>query len=94
MIFYRILLTIAALVAGTFLFFFIWGTSDGTVDADNILLWLAILGGLGAILIGAIKLKAGGHLLPACVLLLLPALPALLFALFLLLAITLDVRWN
>lgn len=94
MIFFRILLAIAGLVAATVLFFFAWGLSDGTVSSDNILLWLAMLGVVGAILGFAMKLKADGHLLPACVLLLLLALPAILAAFVMALLIVSPPRWN
>ena len=47
MVTFRILFGIDALAAAVVLFFFIWGLSDGTVSDFNILLWLALLGGVG-----------------------------------------------
>jgi len=94
MIFYRLLFGVAGLVGALFLFFFLWGLSDGTVSAYNMLLWLMILGGIGAILGFAMKLKAGANLLAACILLCVLALPGLLAGLFLLVVIVAQPRWN
>ena len=43
---FRILFGIDALAAAVVAFFFVWGLSDGSVSAFNILLWLALLGGV------------------------------------------------
>jgi hypothetical protein len=94
MIAYRVLFCIDALAAAVVVFFFCWGVSDGTVSSFNILLWLAMLGGVGAILGGGLMLKSSGRLYPAIGVLLILALPATMFALFFLLLIILQPDWR
>jgi len=94
MIAFRILFGIDALAAAVVVFFFLWGLSDGTVSSFNILLWLAMLGGVGGVPGGGVWLRANGHLRLANGVLLLLALPATLIALFFLLLIVAQPRWN
>ena len=47
---FRILFGIDALAAAVVAFFLVWGLSDGSVSAFNILLWLALLCGVGVVL--------------------------------------------
>jgi hypothetical protein len=94
MIFYRILLTIDAIVAAILLYFFFTGLEDGSVSSFNILIWLILLGGAATVIGGAHALKSKGQLLVASIVLLIPALPGLLFGLFVLAAIILHPRWN
>ena len=54
---FRILFGIDALAAAVVAFFFVWGLSDGSVSAFNILLWLALLGGVGVVLGGGLWLE-------------------------------------
>ena len=75
-------------------FFFLWGLSDGTVSSFNILLWLAILGGVSAVLVGGTWLRARGLARLANGVLLVLAIPAALFALFFLVLIIAQPRWN
>ncbi len=83
-----------AVIALIAVYFFLAELSEGRVGSFNILPWLAILGGLAAILGGGLRLKSSGHQRLATGVLLIPAVPALLFGLFLLLAIILQPRWN
>lgn len=94
MIGYRILLAIDAIVAAALLYFFVTGLEDGSVSAFNILLWLGLLGGMAAIIVGAYALKSKGRLLPANLLLFVPAFPGMMFGLFILAALILQPRWN
>jgi hypothetical protein len=94
MIFYRLLLVIVGLFATIVVFFFAWGVVDGTVGADNILLWLFILGAVGAVIWGGRKLRGQGQTGAASLVLLLLALPAFAIGLFILLALILQPRWN
>ena len=87
MIFFGILVGIDALAAAVALFFFIWGLSDGTVSSFNILEWLALLGGVGAVLGGGLFLNAQGHRRRASGVLLLLAFPAFMMGLFFLVLI-------
>ena len=94
MILFGILLGIDALAAATALFFFVWGLSDGTVSEFNILLWLALLGGVAAILGGGLLLNAHGQGRLANGVLAILALPAFGIGLFFLVLIVSQPRWN
>ena len=83
-----------AFIALVFLFFFFWGLADGTVSSFNIVLWLAVLTGLGVLVGGSLWLRAKGRLALAVALLLVLALPGALFALFFLAVLVLHPRWN
>ena len=92
--FFRILFAFDAIVAAVILFFFFWGVSDGTVSSFNIGLWLGILAAVGGILAGGYFLNANGNRPLAIILLLVLAIPGLFYALFVLLIILLNPRWN
>jgi hypothetical protein len=76
--FFRILWIIDALAAAVAFFFFFAGVNRETVTASNFGIWMALLGGLGAILAGSWFLRAKGFAWAGVLLLLLPAIPALL----------------
>ncbi len=92
--FYRILLGIDAAAALVILYFFFVGLADGSVSSFNIALWLAILGGVAGVLGGGWALNAKGQRGAAIAVLLVLAVPAFLFGLFMLLAVLLKPRWN
>ncbi|HWT13206.1 MAG TPA: osmoprotectant transporter permease [Allosphingosinicella sp.] len=94
MLLHRLLLAIAGLVVAVIVFFFAWGVSDGTVGADNILLWLAILAVPGGVLWGAARLRASRQMAAANALLLILALPGAAIGLFILFALVMQPRWN
>jgi hypothetical protein len=58
------------------------------------LVWLALLGGIAAVLGGSILLNRNGYRGRANALLMVPALPGFAFGLLLLLAVILQPRWN
>ncbi len=91
---FRILFGIDALAAALVAFFFVWGLSDGSVPAFSILLWLALLGGVGAVLVGGLWLSAYGQRRLANGVLLILAIPTTLIGLFFLGVIILQPRWN
>jgi len=91
---YRILVGVDAVAAAVVLFFFFWGLSDGSVSAFNIVLWLAMLGGVCGVLVGGLMLNSHGQRQLARVVLLTLAVPATLIALFFLMLIVLQPRWN
>jgi len=93
-LFYRLLFAFDAIVAAGILFFFVWGLSDGSVSSFNIGLWLGILATIAGVLLGAHYLNAGGNRPLAIILLLVLAIPGLLYALFVLLIIVANPRWN
>jgi hypothetical protein len=88
------LFSIDGAIALIVLFFFFAGLGDGSVSSFNMTLWLAILGGLAAILGGGLLLKSNGHPYLACGVLLILAVPGLLYAVFILSVIILQPRWN
>jgi hypothetical protein len=94
MITYRVLIGIDLLAAAVVLFFFLWGLSDGTVSSFNILLWLGMVGGVSAVVGGGVWLNAYGQRWLANGVLLILAIPAALLALFFLMLIILQPRWN
>jgi hypothetical protein len=90
---YRILLGIdiaAAAVAG---FFFLWGLSDGTA-LYAFGTWLLLVGGIAAVIAGGMALKRSGRGGLANAVLALLAIPAAGYALFILLILILQPRWN
>ena len=91
---FRILLGIDVLAAATVVFFFIWGVSDGSVSSFNILLWLALLGGVGGIVGGGLWLNSRGQRRWATKLLLPLAIPTALIFLFFLSMIVLQPDWR
>jgi hypothetical protein len=84
------LLTINALALAVILFFFMWGLSDGTVSSFNGLLWLAMIGVPSALLFGGWTQWGKGNRGLAVALLVVPAAPALLAFLLLLLFVILS----
>jgi hypothetical protein len=94
MIAFRILVGIDALAAAVVVFFFLWGLSDGSVSSFNILLWLALLGGVGGVLAGGLWLKSIGRRGLANRLLMVLAFPAAMIFLFFLVLIIAQPRWN
>jgi hypothetical protein len=85
---------IDVVIAIVVLYFFLVGLADGSVSSFNIGLWLLILTGLGSIMGGSLWLKSAGHLGFAKVLLLILAVPGVLFGLFLLALVIAAPRWN
>lgn len=91
---YRVLWWFDAVIAAGFVVFFFIGLADGSVSSFNMALWVCILLGLGAILFGSHALHAAGQQKSALIILWLLALPGILGALFFLLLIITQPRWN
>jgi len=91
---FRILWGIDALICAVVVVFFFIGLTDGSVSSFNIGIWAAILGALAVILAGSASLKKLGHPVFASILLLLLAIPGLLFGLFTLLIVASNTAWN
>lgn len=89
-----ILWSFDALISIIVLYFFFIGLADGSVSAQNWKLWLYILLGLAVILGGSILLKNHDMLGWAKSLLALLAVPGFLYALFMLINILSNPRWN
>lgn len=90
---YRILLGIDLAAAAVAVFFFLWGLSDGTaLYAPGA--WLMLVGGIAAVIGGGVALARAGRMALANTLLLVLAVPAAGYVLFILLILVLEPRWN
>ncbi|MEO6406043.1 MAG: hypothetical protein ABIY51_09375 [Ferruginibacter sp.] len=91
---FKIAWAVDAIVSITIIYFFVEGLLDGTVGTNNLGVWLLILCFLIAILCGSIWLKTHHHGALGLQLLLILAIPALLFVLYFGLALLNNERWN
>jgi hypothetical protein len=82
------------MVALVLVFFFMIGIADGSVSSFNTVLWLCTLGGIAALIVGANALARRGNTVLATLIAAVPALPALLYGLFVLIAVMSGARWN
>jgi hypothetical protein len=94
MIFFKILWVIDALASLIILYFFFVGLADGTVSSRNAGLWTIIVLALAGIMCGSIWLRTHGYNIPAILLLLVIVLPALFYALYILIAVLDGGRMN
>jgi hypothetical protein len=85
---------IDALIAAVILYFFFLGLADGSVSMFNIGLWLAILAALSGVIGGSLWLRSAGRRSAATVVLLILAVPGLLFALLFIVLLITNPRWN
>ena len=86
--------SINAVIAAIVLYFFFEGLADGSVSSFNMLLWLGILAGVAAVVIGSLLLRAIGKPVVGISLSLLLAAPGLLMGLFFLVLILSHPHWN
>ena len=84
----------SALVGLVVLYFFLAGLADQSVSGQNIGLWLILILVVAGTLLGSLWLKAAGKLLIAKLVLLVLAVPGLLYLLFLLIVLIGKPRWN
>ncbi len=94
MIFFWILWIFNALMALVPVYFFFEGMADGSIDSNNWWMWMIILLVVGLILGGTYWLKTKNQVKAAKVLLIITAIPSILFILFFAFLIGSDVRWN
>jgi hypothetical protein len=92
--FTRALLAIDLVAAAIAAFFFLWGVSDGSVSSFNIGIWSLLLGGIAVIVGGGYALTRQGRSGLANALLLVLAVPTVGYALFILMILILQPRWN
>ncbi len=85
---------IDSVIAVVLLYFFVVGLLDGSVSSSNMRLWAAILLGLGCVMGVSLWLRSASHLNLAVALLLLPAVPAVIFVSLMLVAFVSGARWN
>ena len=82
---------LTTLVAVTFFFI---GVADGSVSSFNLALWIGLLSVMGASLWAGFALRARGRTGWAIAALAVTAVPGVLAALFLLLVLVTQPRWN
>lgn len=94
MIFFRILWGIDAVVALVVVYFFFVGIGDGSVSSFNMGLWLLILSVLAIVLGGSLWLRRKQQPVLANLLLLVVAVPGVLYGLFVLLLVVTNPHWQ
>jgi hypothetical protein len=85
---------IDALICVIALVYFFLGLANGSVASFNIGIWMAGLAALTVIIVGSLLLKKHGHPIFGIVLLLVLAIPALLYGLFVFLFVVTGTTWN
>lgn len=85
---------IDALICAIVAYFFFLGLGDGSVSSFNAGIWIATWVALSVIIAGSLGLKAVGHPVLGIMLLLILAVPGLLYGLFLVLIMVTKPRWN
>ena len=91
---FKVLWGIDVIVALVAVFFFVWGVFDGSVSSFNIVLWTVLLAAIAAVVLGSRALFSRGHRGMATALAILPALPALGFAVLVVVMVTSGTKWN
>jgi uncharacterized membrane protein YidH (DUF202 family) len=82
MVFFWILWIFNALMATVPVYFFFEGLSDGSVDADNMGIWVILLAVVALIVGGTYWLKTRNQVRAAKVILMISAIPSLIAILF------------
>lgn len=91
---FKILWSIDIAATGVILWCFIAGVLDGTVSHRNIKLWLLIVVAAGSIVWLSWLLKKNGNDKFAMITVLILAIPAIIYGLFVLLMASNNGRWN
>lgn len=94
MIFHKVLLISAILVALVIIYFFFIGLADGSVDAQNFRLWMLFLLVVVLVIGGGIWLERLSYLKWSNAVLAVLAIPGWLYAFYILLVIFTKQRWN
>lgn len=89
-----VLWSVAVIVASIIVYFFAIGLLDGSVSSFNLGLWGALLLATFAVTGGSLWLKLTGRSAWASVVASLLAVPGLLAALFLIVVLLINPRWN
>ena len=82
------------MICAVIMVFFFLGMVNGSVSSFNIGIWIVILAALAVIIAGSLWLKAVGHPGFGTMLLLVLAIPGLLYGLFILLVAVTKTPWN
>lgn len=91
---YRGLLGFDGLVAAVIVYFFMLGLIDGSVSSFNAGLWTTILAGLLVVVGGGVALHRARRTVLGSLLLMVLAVPGLLYVLFVLMLLIVNPRWN
>jgi len=94
MISFWILWIFNALMSLIPIYFFFIGLADGSVDSDNMGIWMILLAVVALIMGGTYWLKTKNQIKAAKVVLIIAAIPSILAIIFMSVAIFGDVRWN
>jgi hypothetical protein len=76
------------------IYFFFWGLTDGTVDENNILIWLLIFTAIGISILGSYAAYSSHHLKLAIALCQIITIPACLALFYFLLIFITKPKWN
>lgn len=91
---FRAALVCSVLTTLTLAGFFVIGVADGSVSSFNLGLWLVLLGAAGVSLWAGHALRARGKPVLALAALAVTAVPGVLAALFVLIILVTQPRWN
>jgi len=94
MLVFKIFWTIDAITSLIVCYFFFIGLADGSVSSRNMGLWMMILLSTAVIMLGSIWLRNHHYNSMAMGLLLILAIPALLYLIFILVMIISGGKWN
>jgi len=91
---FRISWGIDALMGAIAVVFFLIGRADGSVNADNIGIWITAMVAMAVIIGGGLWLKKSGHMVFGILLLMVLAIPSFLSGLFLFLFVVSGTQWR
>ena len=94
MILFGVFLTTTIAALAVVLYFFVIGLADRSVSSFNIMLWLVLIGITVGVPLGGWRLNPAGRRKTATALLAVVAVPAIAYALFVLLIVITQPRWN
>ena len=91
---FRIFLVVDVLICIITLVFFVIGLADGSVSSFNIGIWVIAMAVLAVIMAVGFTLKQHGHPVIGTIVLLILAVPGLLYVLFIVLFVVSGASWN
>jgi hypothetical protein len=89
-----VLLGLDLLAAAILLYFFFLGLADGSVSSFNLDIWIALLVGVAIVFGSALILRRAAWPRLANVVLAVPAVPLLLYGIFMLIVVLSGESWN
>lgn len=91
---FRVLLGVDLLAAALLVWFFLVGLADGSVSSFNVEIWVALLLGVAIVFGCALLLRRYAWPKLANLVLAVPAVPVLLYGIFILVVVLSGERWN